>query len=72
MTSDEIANRINCGSIIICPDVKTIRETSVEFVDGRVVEKVDVILYATGYKVQFPFIDDKVIKVRSCSGSSSL
>jgi len=37
------------------PDSKTI-----EFVDGKVIEDVDVVMYATGYLYDFPFFDGSV------------
>ena len=65
MVNDDLPNRINCGSITICANVENITPDSVEFEGGRVEKDIDVIVYATGYKVGFPFIDPSVIKVRS-------
>jgi len=44
------------GRIGIKPDVARLEGDSVEFADGSR-EKIDLILYATGYKLSFPFLD---------------
>lgn len=62
--NDELPNRIICGSVIIKPNIKCIRENSIEFEDGSVIEDIDVIITAIGYQFGFPYIDEKVIKVR--------
>jgi thioredoxin reductase len=37
---------------------------SVEFVDGRVIDDVDVVMYATGYLYHFPFFDESPVECR--------
>ncbi|PVD18904.1 hypothetical protein C0Q70_21463 [Pomacea canaliculata] len=54
--SDDLANRILCGRVRIRDDIKRFAESSVEFVDGTV-EDVDVVIFATGYHIRFPFIE---------------
>jgi cation diffusion facilitator CzcD-associated flavoprotein CzcO len=44
------------GAICVKPDVERLANDRVQFADGRS-EAVDVIVYATGYKLSFPFID---------------
>jgi hypothetical protein len=44
------------GRIAVKPDVAELCERHVRFTDGTR-EAIDVILYATGYKISFPFID---------------
>ena len=61
--SDELPNRISCGMVVVKPDIKRFTETGVEFVDGTVEEKIDVIFLATGYVFGFPFLEEDVIKV---------
>lgn len=46
------------GDIIPKPNIKELRGGSVEFVDGSV-ENIDLIIYATGFNISFPFIDRK-------------
>lgn len=44
------------GEIQPMPDVQELREQSAVFVDGRE-EAIDVVIFATGFKISFPFID---------------
>jgi cation diffusion facilitator CzcD-associated flavoprotein CzcO len=44
------------GAISVRPDIRELDGSSVTFVDGSR-EPVDLIIYATGYKLSFPFID---------------
>ncbi|RPI76915.1 MAG: monooxygenase, partial [Planctomycetaceae bacterium] len=44
------------GDVTVKPNVESLSGSEVRFVDGTV-EQVDVLVYATGYKVSFPFID---------------
>lgn len=40
--------------------VKELTETSAIFEDGTVEENIDIIVFATGYTVSFPFLEDLV------------
>ncbi|MEW6438296.1 MAG: alpha/beta fold hydrolase [Pseudomonadota bacterium] len=60
--SENFANRIGDGKLKIVPQVRRIDGRKVEFVDGTSIT-VDKIIYATGYKTDFPFLDPKVMKV---------
>ena len=62
--SDDLANRIICGSVKVKPDIKLITKTGVEFEDGTFEDNIDVIILATGYIFGFPFIDKDVIDVQ--------
>jgi cation diffusion facilitator CzcD-associated flavoprotein CzcO len=44
------------GDITVKPDIAELCGTRVRFVDGSE-EEIDVIVYATGFKISFPFID---------------
>ena len=46
------------------PNIRRLTETGAEFEDGSFVENLDTIIYATGYKTQFPFICDDFLKVK--------
>ena len=48
------------GSICPKPDIKRFDGKRVEFVDGSE-EKIDLIIYATGFRVSFPFFDDSCL-----------
>nr|XP_057930285.1 flavin-containing monooxygenase 5-like isoform X2 [Doryrhamphus excisus]XP_057930286.1 flavin-containing monooxygenase 5-like isoform X2 [Doryrhamphus excisus] len=54
--NDDLPYKILSGSVIIKPNVKEIRGSSVLFEDGSVVEKVDTIVFATGYNYDFPYL----------------
>jgi hypothetical protein len=54
--SDEILSRLTHGAITPKPNIAALEGRSVRFADGTVVEA-DVVVYATGYKVTFPFFD---------------
>ncbi|QDT70411.1 4-hydroxyacetophenone monooxygenase [Planctomycetes bacterium MalM25] len=51
------------GDLAVRPDVESLTETGVRFVDGRE-EAYDVIVYATGYRLTFPFIDNEHLNWR--------
>jgi cation diffusion facilitator CzcD-associated flavoprotein CzcO len=54
--SGEFLTRVGCGDIKPKPAIKALEGDSVRFTDDSV-EQVDVIIYATGYKISFPFFD---------------
>ncbi|XP_041038236.1 flavin-containing monooxygenase 5-like [Carcharodon carcharias] len=64
MVSDELPSRIISGAIQVKPNVKHFTETSAVFVDGSV-EDIDSILFATGYSVAYPFLEEAVTEVRA-------
>ena len=61
--SDELPNRIACGSIIVKPDIKRLMKNAVEFVDGTV-EEVDAFISATGYVFGLPYIKHPALEVK--------
>ncbi|KAG7462334.1 hypothetical protein JOB18_003984 [Solea senegalensis] len=52
--NDDLPLKILSGAVIIKPNVKEIRGSTVVFTDGSFVEKVDTIVFATGYNYDFP------------------
>ncbi len=54
--SSELLGRLGAGDAVAKGDVAELLGDRVRFVDGSV-EHVDVIIYATGYNVSFPFFD---------------
>ncbi|XP_074008830.1 flavin-containing monooxygenase 3-like isoform X2 [Numenius arquata] len=63
--NDDLPSRIACGMVVMKPNVKEFRETSVLFQDGTVQDDVDVVVFATGYTYAYPFMeDDSIIKSR--------
>jgi cation diffusion facilitator CzcD-associated flavoprotein CzcO len=58
--SSELLLRLGSGDAIAKPDVEELLGDRVRFVDGTV-EQADAIIYATGYKITFPFFDSEFI-----------
>jgi cation diffusion facilitator CzcD-associated flavoprotein CzcO len=58
--SSEILLRLGSGDCTAKPDVAALEGDRVRFADGSV-EEVDVIVYATGYNISFPFFDPDFI-----------
>jgi cation diffusion facilitator CzcD-associated flavoprotein CzcO len=54
--NSQLHHHVGHGRLQLRPDVKELAGNRVRFVDGRE-DEVDLILYATGYHVSFPFID---------------
>ncbi|XP_067323776.1 flavin-containing monooxygenase 1-like isoform X2 [Anolis sagrei] len=61
--NDELPACILSGKITIRPEVKAFKENAVIFANTPEAEDVDIVVFATGYKASFPFIDESVIKV---------
>ncbi len=55
--SGEFLTRVGCGDIKMKPAIQKLDGDHVIFADGSR-EAVDVIVYATGYNMRFPFFDD--------------
>ena len=58
--SADIFNVIGHGYLQVKPNLQELCGDSVRFVDGSV-EKVDVIVWCTGYNITFPFLDASVL-----------
>jgi cation diffusion facilitator CzcD-associated flavoprotein CzcO len=54
--NSQIHHHVGHGNLALRPDVERLDGQRVRFVDGRE-DEVDLIIYATGYKVTIPFID---------------
>ncbi|XP_062833872.1 dimethylaniline monooxygenase [N-oxide-forming] 2 [Anolis carolinensis] len=61
--NDDLPSRILCGAVTVKPSIKEFTETSAIFEDGSIEENVDIVIFATGYNVAFPFVDKSVIEV---------
>uniref|UniRef100_A0A7N8XYL3 Flavin-containing monooxygenase n=1 Tax=Mastacembelus armatus TaxID=205130 RepID=A0A7N8XYL3_9TELE len=59
--NDDLPFRILSGAVIVKPNVKEIRGSTVVFDDGSMVEKVDTIVFATGYNYGFPYLPSSVM-----------
>ncbi len=58
--SSELLLRLGSGDAVAKPNVQELEGGSVRFEDGST-EQIDVIVYATGYKITFPFFDDEFL-----------
>ncbi|KRB44440.1 NAD(P)/FAD-dependent oxidoreductase [Phenylobacterium sp. Root700] len=58
--SGEFLTRAGCGDIKFKPAIEALDGDQVRFADGTV-EDVDVIIFATGYDMRFPFFDDPAL-----------
>ncbi|KAM8890206.1 flavin-containing monooxygenase 5-like isoform 1-T2 [Synchiropus picturatus] len=54
--NDDLPLKILSGSVVVKPNVKEIRGSTVVFDDGTIVEKVDTLVFATGYNYDFPYL----------------
>ncbi len=61
--SQDLLTRLGHGDLTVKPNVDRFEGAKVFFVDGTAAE-VDVVVYATGYKVTFPFLDERVVPAR--------
>ena len=57
--SAELYDRVGHGDIVMKPNIERLDGDKAEFVDGSV-EDIDVLIYATGYQIEFPFLDRDV------------
>jgi dimethylaniline monooxygenase (N-oxide forming) len=58
--SDDVLSRVAHGEIVPKPNIAELTERTVRFTDGSEVDA-DVVVYCTGYKVTFPFLDPALI-----------
>ena len=59
--SDDLLTRLGHGDITVKPNIDRFEGAKVFFTDGSAVEA-DVVVYCTGYRVSFPFLDDTVVR----------
>ncbi|HEY0641335.1 MAG TPA: NAD(P)-binding domain-containing protein [Pseudonocardiaceae bacterium] len=58
--SADLLNRLGHGDITVKPTISRLDGEKVHFADGSV-ERVDAIIYCTGYRISFPFLDPAVV-----------
>jgi cation diffusion facilitator CzcD-associated flavoprotein CzcO len=62
--SAELLSRLGHGDIAIKPNLNRFSgDRTVQFVDGSE-EKIDLVVYCTGYKISFPFFDEELVSAR--------
>ena len=59
--SGEFLTRAGCGDIKFKPAIKAFEGANIRFADDSV-EPVDAVIFATGYKISFPFFTDPAFK----------
>lgn len=62
--SQELPGKVGHGKIKIKPNIKMLKGKNVEFEDGTE-DQFDWIIYATGYKISFPFFTPSFLEVRN-------
>jgi cation diffusion facilitator CzcD-associated flavoprotein CzcO len=61
--SDDLLVRLGHGDITVKPNIERLDGDTVHFTDGTS-EQIDIIVYCTGYKITFPFLDTSVIDAK--------
>ncbi|XP_019936741.2 flavin-containing monooxygenase 5-like [Paralichthys olivaceus] len=56
VVNDDLPARIIAGRVQVKSNVKEFSGSSVVFIDGSVINNVDVVVFATGYNYSFPFL----------------
>ncbi|GIY00782.1 flavin-containing monooxygenase 5 [Caerostris darwini] len=62
--NDALPNCILSGRVIVKGDIDRFEENGVVFAGENTVTKVDAVVLATGYKIQFPFLDSSVVSTK--------
>lgn len=70
MVNDDIANRIITGSVVVKSNIARFTEKTAVFDDGTE-EEIDAVVFATGYSIEYKFLDDSVLKVALCDKNNS-
>ncbi|XP_060686138.1 flavin-containing monooxygenase 5-like [Hemiscyllium ocellatum] len=60
--NDDLPNRIIAGAVLVKSNVKRFTETAAIFEDGTM-EDIDAVIFATGYNISFPFLDESVVNI---------
>jgi thioredoxin reductase len=60
--SQDLLNRLGHGDLDVRPNIERFEGSRVFFTDGSS-DDYDVVIYCTGYRVSFPFLDDQVVQV---------
>ena len=61
--SGEILNRIGHGDVRVRPNIERLEGDRVRFTDGSV-ERVDRIIWCTGYRISFPFLPEDLVSTQ--------
>jgi dimethylaniline monooxygenase (N-oxide forming) len=58
--SSDLLTRLGHGDLTVKPNIDRFEGSTVHFADGSTVDA-DVVIYCTGYKISFPFLDESVV-----------
>ncbi|MDJ0959370.1 MAG: NAD(P)-binding domain-containing protein [Acidimicrobiia bacterium] len=61
--SQELLQLVRDGKIIMKPNIERLDNGKVRFADGTA-SRADLVIYATGYRISFPFLSDDVLTVK--------
>lgn len=62
--NDSLPNRILSGTVAVKDDIDRFEEDGVVFKGENQVTKVDAVCFATGYEIDFPFLDKRIIDTK--------
>lgn len=62
--NDALPNKLLSGTVILREDVKCFTETGVIFQNDEKQVDVDAVVFATGYKLHFPFVSEDIVQVK--------
>jgi dimethylaniline monooxygenase (N-oxide forming) len=63
--NDELPNRIAAGMVVVKTNISSFTETGVFFEDGSFEDNIDLVIFATGYKVGYTFIGKDVLDIQN-------
>jgi dimethylaniline monooxygenase (N-oxide forming) len=61
VATDEMIAALSSGAVAVKPDIERLMQDEIRFGDGSQ-EPVDAIIYATGYRISFPFLPPELAK----------
>ena len=61
--NDELPHRIIVGRILVKPNITYFTNNGVVFDDGSGVRNLDAVIFCTGYKIGFKFLDQSILPV---------
>ncbi|KAI1892029.1 hypothetical protein AGOR_G00149780 [Albula goreensis] len=56
LINDDLPGRILMGAVVMKPNLKEFRGSSLVFEDGSVEDQIDAVIFCTGYSYSFPFL----------------